>query len=147
ERDWTDFYMLHELGHWFTFDQPYLRKWTPFLDRLYKRYVANDPQFLAGAVWVPATRATECGDAYPDIFINMNNLLSHVHFNGVRRPILEPEAWKYSREKQKSFTGDRYYADSLDLIEAMPRAELDGVIQEISNTRVPPGCSVLPAVP
>ena len=77
----------------------------------------------------------------------MNNLLSHVHFNAVRRKVLEPEAWNYSKDKEKAYTGDRYYGDSLDLFEAMPPTELDEVIQEITDTRVPPGCSVLPPIP
>jgi hypothetical protein len=144
-RDWTDLYMLHELGHWFTFDQPYLRKWTPVLDRTYRQFSASDPQFLAGAVWVPATKATQCRDAYPDIYINMNNLLSHLHINGLRRTILEPDAWEYVKSREKALTGDHYYAASIDLVEAMPGTEVAGLLQEITDTRVPAGCSVLAA--
>jgi hypothetical protein len=144
KRDWTDFYMLHEVLHWFTFDQPYLRRWTPMLERVYQDFVRKDPNFLAGKVWVPARKAGKCNDDHPAIYINMNNLLSHLHMNGIRRTILTQEEWEYAKQAERKFTGnERYYSASMEIVDAMSPKELTALVKEVTDNRVPPGCSVL----
>jgi hypothetical protein len=138
--DFTDFYMFHELLHWYLLDQPWLARWTPTLDRLYRRYL-NDRAYsdiMSGATIVSAGQQTAGGDPYPTLPFNMYNFLGHIHVFALMRKTMstEPGTFASVAERTKAFTGavgDRYYALAVDVVSAMSDAELDATVGEIAQ--------------
>jgi hypothetical protein len=136
--DFTDFYFFHEMMHWYLLHQPWLAKWTPTLDRLYKQY-KDDPNYSdinTGTVLIYAGAQIDGGDAYPQLTFNMYNFLGHIHVFVLMKTVLasEPDTWKSVMERSKAFTaaeGDRYYSLAVDTVDAMTPDELQAALSEI----------------
>jgi hypothetical protein len=137
--DFVEFYMLHEILHWYLLHQPWLKRWTPTLDRLYRQY-KDDPRYsdiMSGASLTTAGKPqVPGGDPYPALPFNMYNFLGHIHVFALMRTAYadEPATWKSVIARTKAFTGavgDRYYGLSIDTVDAMSPADLGAVVAEV----------------
>ena len=135
----TDWYMFHELIHWYLLEQPSTRKWTPLFNKYYYKYV-NSTGYDLPPVVLPEVMAnvTYDIDHQPEQKFNMVNFIGHLHMNALRYKVLnqEPGKWEFVKLWEKAVTADDYYGHALDIMDTLAinnPSEIDEFIQEIQQ--------------